>query len=240
VTQQPPEPGPSGQQSSGGQQGQPSDGQQDSTAGAHQDGQAAQPRRQDQAAGPGQQRQPAGPRPQDRTGQDNAAGPRQQDKANGQRQQDRPNGQRQDKTAGQRQQFDPVGDMQRWLIRSGARNMRREIKDEVRRRIGSDRAGQGDVWSVAVSEPPPDAVEAPECAWCPVCRAARMIRQRPGFGAQLSGAGEAVAAAVQEALGAFDSVLARGGPDPQAGRSRSRDDQAGHAGEPDHEPDDRG
>ena len=118
--------------------------------------------------------------------------------------------------------------------------MRREIKDEVRRRIGSDRGSSGDVWSVAVSEPPPDAIEAPECAWCPVCRAARMIRQRPGFGAQLSGAGEAVAAAVQEALGALDSVLARSAPNPQAGRSRSRDDQAGPGGEPDHEPDDRG
>jgi hypothetical protein len=107
--------------------------------------------------------------------------------------------------------------MQRWLIRSSARNMRREITGEMRRRIGSDRAGQDDVWAVAVTEPRPDAAEAPECAWCPVCRAARKIRERQGLGGQLSGAGEAVAAAVQEAFGAFDGLLARSGQGTRPG-----------------------
>jgi hypothetical protein len=222
VTQQPQQPGRSGQQPGCGPQGRPAEDRQDQAAGQ---GRAARPAR------------PAGSRPQDTTSdsrqQDRAAASRQPDKANG-----------------QRQQFDPIGDVQRWLIRSSARNMRREITGEVRRRIGGDRAGQDDVWSVAVTEPPHDAAEAPECAWCPVCRAARLIRERPGFGAQLSGAGEAVAAAVQEALGAFDGVLARSGPGTQPGRAGSRDSRAGtrdsragssdrRAGEPDREPDDR-
>ncbi len=117
--------------------------------------------------------------------------------------------------------------------------MRRELTGQFRRTFGSDRVEPGDVWDVATTEPPPyETGEAPECAWCPVCRAARRIRENgPGLGGQIVGAGDAVASAVQEALSAFDTILSmRPRPDPPGGRP-----PAGTApGGPDREPDDRG
>src|SRR5258708_33269235 len=87
--------------------------------------------------------------------------------------------------------------VQRWLIRSGSRSLRRELTGQFRRTLGGGSAEPGDVWGTATTEPPPDeSHEAPECAWCPVCRAARRIRESgPGLGGQLAGAGHAVAAA---------------------------------------------
>jgi hypothetical protein len=119
--------------------------------------------------------------------------------------------------------------LQRWLIRSGAENMRREVGDQFRKAFGGGHSDAGDAWSTATTEPPPDSSgEAPECAWCPVCRAARRIRESgPGLSGGLAGAGDAVAAAVQEALSAFDSFLSAH-PSSQG------------AGRPDHEPDGRG
>ncbi len=123
----------------------------------------------------------------------------------------------------------PAGDMlsgmQRWLIRSSARTMRRELEGQVRRTLGGGRAESKDVWGTATTEPPPDLDQAPECAWCPVCRAARRMREnRPG----ISSASDAVAAAVQDALGALDGVLSRTaapptGPTP-ADRSQGQGD----------------
>jgi hypothetical protein len=108
--------------------------------------------------------------------------------------------------------IDLAGEVQRWLIRSGARSMRREFGEQVRRTLGGSRPEPGDVWGAATSEPPPDELfQTPECAWCPICRAARRVRESgPGLGSQLAGAGDAVAAAVQEALSAFDAVLSTG------------------------------
>jgi hypothetical protein len=112
---------------------------------------------------------------------------------------------------------DITGEIQRWLIRSGARNMRRELTGQVRRTF--NRAEQDNVWGVATTEPPPGpSGEAPECAWCPVCRAARRIREsRSGVGGHLAEAGDVVAAAVQEAMSAFDTVLSTG---PRRDRER--------------------
>src|SRR5262245_20016428 len=67
---------------------------------------------------------------------------------------------------------DVLGDLQRWLIRSSARNMRSQLEDQVRRTIGGQRADKSDVWDVATTEIPPEVGEAPECQWCPICRAA--------------------------------------------------------------------
>jgi len=146
---------------------------------------------------------------------------------------------------------DLTGDIQRWLIRSGARSMRRELGEQFRRAWTGQRAeptDPGDVWNTATTEPPPDLTEAPECAWCPVCRAARRIRESgPGLGGQLAGAGDAVAAAVQEALVAFDAVLSakpRTEPAGESARPAGADPpEAPAAGTPpegpDHEPDDR-
>ena len=116
---------------------------------------------------------------------------------------------------GQGAQRDLTDDIQRWLVRSGARSMRRELTDHVRRAFQGQRPAEpADVWNAATTEPPPDlmaAAEAPECAWCPVCRAARRIREsRSGLGGPLAGAGDAAAAAVQEALSAFDTLLSAG------------------------------
>ena len=146
---------------------------------------------------------------------------------------------------------DLTAGLQRWLIRSGTRSMRRELTGQFRRTFGASSAEPGDVWNTATTEPPPDASgEAPECAWCPVCRAARRIRESgPGLSGPLAGAGDVVAAAVQEALSAFDSVLSmrprtdsaggRSSPAPPTGRPESPSAGAPSEG-PDREPDDRG
>jgi hypothetical protein len=144
---------------------------------------------------------------------------------------------------------DITGEIQRWLIRSGARNMRRELTGQFRKTF--NRAEQDNVWGVATTEPPPGpSGEAPECAWCPVCRAARRIRESgPGVGGHLAGAGDVVAAAVQEALSAFDAVLSsgrdreRGFPADRYPADRFPADRFPVAGTgqeaTDHEPDDR-
>jgi hypothetical protein len=140
---------------------------------------------------------------------------------------------------------DPVGDIaanvQRWLIRSGAENMRRELNDQFRKAFGGGRAGKEDVWNTATTEPPPEASdEAPECAWCPVCRTARRIRESgPGLGGGLAGAGDAVASAVQEALSAFDAFLSMRPGTGQPTRPAPRSPDQATEG-PGHEPDGRG
>ncbi len=104
-----------------------------------------------------------------------------------------------------------LSDFQRWLIRSSARSMRKEIGGQVRRTLGG-RTEQGDVWDTATTEIPPEVGESAECQWCPICRAARAMREsNPNLSGHISTAGDVVASAVQEALKAFDSVLNRGG-----------------------------
>lgn len=101
-------------------------------------------------------------------------------------------------------------DVQRWFIRSSAKSMRREIGGQVRKTLGGGRTDNSDVWNAATTEVPPAAGEAPECQWCPICRAARRMREtNPSLSGQLSGASDAVASAVQDAIKAFDSILAR-------------------------------
>jgi hypothetical protein len=123
-----------------------------------------------------------------------------------------------------------LSDFQRWLIRSSARSMRKEIGGQVRRTLGV-RTDQGNVWDVATTEIPPEVGESPECQWCPICRAARAMREsNPSLSDHLSTAGDVVASAVQEALKAFDSVLARSGgaarswADGTDGQAESPDD----------------
>jgi len=139
--------------------------------------------------------------------------------------------------------------LQRWLIRSGARTARRELKGQVRRSLGGGRTGSQDVWGTATTELPPDLDQAPECAWCPICRAARRMRESsPGLGPQLSGASDVVASAVQDALRGLDGVLSRAAApgDTAAPADRSQghgdtDSAAADAAEraADHEPGDR-
>jgi hypothetical protein len=153
-------------------------------------------------------------------------------------------GSRRSQQPGRRQPgTDVLSDLQRWLIRSSARSMRNQFEDQVRRTLSGQRPDNGDVWDIATTEIPPEVGEAPECQWCPICRAARRMRDsRSGLADQLTGAGEAVAAAVQDAARTFDTFLGRaaGGSAP-GGRPHSTADQAGdraHGGttEPDADP----
>ncbi|MHB1432814.1 MAG: hypothetical protein ACYCVZ_11940, partial [Streptosporangiaceae bacterium] len=74
----------------------------------------------------------------------------------------------------ERRAADLAGEVQRWLIRTSARSMRDELGGQVRKAFGArDADPTGDIWSTATTEPPGAADEPPECAWCPVCRAAR-------------------------------------------------------------------
>lgn len=155
-----------------------------------------------------------------------------------------------DGSSGQSRSDPPGADLlagfQRWLIRSGTRSMRRELTGQVRRTFSGNSSAKADVWDTATTEQPPEAHEAPECAWCPICQAARRIRESgPGLSGQLAGVGDAVATAVQEALSAFDSVLSTR-PRTESGRS-SRPTSApgatsttGATAGADDEPDDRG
>jgi hypothetical protein len=144
---------------------------------------------------------------------------------------------------------DLLAGLQRWLIRSSAKSMRREIGGQVRRSLGGAKGEPQDVWGTATTEPPPDLGEAPECAWCPICRAARRMRETgPGLGPHLSGASDVVAAAVQDAIGALDGVLSRTAAAPDREPPADRSPGSGHADSAasdaaeraEHEPGDRG
>jgi hypothetical protein len=127
---------------------------------------------------------------------------------------------------------DFVSEFQRWLLRSSAKNMRREIEDQFRRTFGGGRQDTSDVWEAVTSEPPQDEAQPPECEWCPICRAARRMRESgPGLGSPLSGAGEAMATAVQDAIAALDSILSRPGP-PSRPSTPSRPDRPSRPGTP--------
>jgi hypothetical protein len=103
---------------------------------------------------------------------------------------------------------DPIGDFQRWIFRSGARGLSREVSDQIKSALGRG-GGPADVWARATAPP---ADEAPECAWCPFCRAARVLRESgPGVSGQMAAAGEAMNVLAQDALSVFESALAATG-----------------------------
>jgi hypothetical protein len=116
-----------------------------------------------------------------------------------------------------------AGEFQRWLARPGARGIAREVAAQVRGLLGA--AGQRDVWAAATTTAPG---QAPECAWCPVCRAARLLREsRPGLTSGISVAGGTLAAVVEEAVAAVEAALAATG---RAGRGPAPE-RRGRAGE---------
>lgn len=136
---------------------------------------------------------------------------------------------------------DLMGGLQRWLIRSSARTMRREIQGQVRRTLGTGRAEPDDVWGTATTEPPDAAAEAPECAWCPICRAARAMRESgPGLSSHISGVSDAVAAAVQDAMSVVDGVLSRTTDAPGHEPPPDRSPGAGRADTAERAPDEPG
>jgi hypothetical protein len=105
---------------------------------------------------------------------------------------------------------DPIGDLQRWLVRSGARSVTRQMRGQIRTALGGGGGKQstGDVWEAATSE----ADEAPECAWCPICRARRRLRDSgPGLTSGVAAAADAVGAVMQDAMSAFEAAVAAAG-----------------------------
>jgi hypothetical protein len=114
---------------------------------------------------------------------------------------------------------DPIGDFQRWLVRSGARSVSREVSDQIRSMLGRS-AGPADVWARATVRP---ADEAPECAWCPICRAARVLRESgPGVGSQMAAAGEAVGVLARDAVSVVESALTATGRAAKAGTGQGQ------------------
>ncbi len=130
---------------------------------------------------------------------------------------------------------DPVGDFQRWLIRSSARNVTRGVGDQIRSMIGV-RNTRSDVWQTATADPDPDGT----CAWCPVCRAARLLRESgPGLATQMSAAGDALSGLFADAVAAAEAALANAGRAANPGPANPGPANPGTENPP-REPDDRG
>jgi hypothetical protein len=105
---------------------------------------------------------------------------------------------------------DLIGDFQRWLLRTGARGMSRQLTHQVRTALGRNQEPSGDVWETATTEPLPG--EAPECAWCPLCRAARLVREaKPGRDTRVTAVGDALNTVVQDAVSVLEAALAATG-----------------------------
>jgi len=105
---------------------------------------------------------------------------------------------------------DPIGDFQRWLMRTGAKSIGRDVASRVRSTVGGGKsAKQGDVWDTATTEELTD--EPPECQWCPICRAARRYRDSGGstanLGGQFAGVGDTLAGLTRDAFGLFDAAM---------------------------------
>src|SRR5580704_13258328 len=119
---------------------------------------------------------------------------------------------------------DPMGDFQRWLMRTGAKSIGRDVASRVRSTLGGGGGGakQGDVWETATTEEPTD--EPPECQWCPICRAARKYRDSGGstanLGGQFAGVGDTLAGLTRDAFGLFDAAV-RASQRPADGRPAS-------------------
>jgi hypothetical protein len=101
------------------------------------------------------------------------------------------------------------------------------LADVLRRRMSGtwgtrSASGRGDVWSEATSEPEPGmwgehiATGAPECRYCPVCRAIAASRvSGPDVVNHMMSAGEQFYAAVREAMAGFERTRP---PRPEPGR----------------------
>jgi hypothetical protein len=129
----------------------------------------------------------------------------------------------------ERRAADMANEVQRWLIRQSARNMRDEFSGQMKKALRGPAPSQpSDVWGTATTEPPDAASQPPECAWCPICRAARRMAQAQiagqsggspragtsgtggagaGVGPTLAGATDAIVGAARDALTGLDAIL---------------------------------
>lgn len=100
---------------------------------------------------------------------------------------------------------DLIGEVQRWLVRSGARGVSRGLNDQIRTALRG--GGHSDVWETATADEEP-----PECAWCPICRARRRLRESgPGLASHVAAATDAVGVVMQDAMSAFEAAVAAAG-----------------------------
>lgn len=113
----------------------------------------------------------------------------------------RGDGQAESPTPWERRVSELSGDFQRWLIKTSARNVRDDLGDQVKRAIRGSRAGNEDVWATATTEPPDALDQAPECAWCPICRAARRMAQAQAQAAAQASTRSATSSAAKPASG---------------------------------------
>ena len=120
---------------------------------------------------------------------------------------------------------DPIGDLQRWLVRSGARSVTRQLSGQIRTALGGGgKQSTANVWETATSEA---TTRRPECAWCPICRARRRLRESgPGLSSGVAAAADAVGVVMQDAMSAFEAAVAAAGR-----QARPRDTAAQPAGE---------
>jgi hypothetical protein len=127
---------------------------------------------------------------------------------------------------------DLIGDFQRWLLRAGARGMSRELADQVRTALGkTQQQTGGDVWKTATTEPV--AGEAPECAWCPLCRAARLVRDaKPTRDTRVAAVGDALTTVVQDAVSVLEAALAATSRGGATGNGRGTETGPGTRGFP--------
>src|SRR5215468_10998537 len=87
--------------------------------------------------------------------------------------------------------------------------MGRQVSGQIRAALGRNQQPTGDVWETATTEPPD---EAPECAWCPLCRAARLLREtKPGRDTRVTAVSDALGTVVQDAFNVLDAALATTG-----------------------------
>jgi hypothetical protein len=170
-----------------------------------------------------------------------------------------PSGQDKPGDSWERRAADLANDVQRWLIKSSARSMRDELGDQVKKAFRSSGSGSNaeDVWSTATTEPPDYLYQAPECAWCPVCRAARRLAQaqsqvpagaaaKPGESSRTAGtrtspawagASDVLVGAARDALAGLDAILSYR-PGDVSGNAKPANGTADQK-EPEDEPDHR-
>jgi hypothetical protein len=108
-----------------------------------------------------------------------------------------------------------LDDFQRRLAIAGARSLGQQVAGQVGRTV---RGKNEDVWQIATTEPvDASAGNAPECAWCPICRAIRMARDsNPDMAGRVGETAGALMAAAHDVAAAVDAALSRRPAQPRS------------------------
>ncbi|MGE5285995.1 MAG: hypothetical protein ACM3ML_02100 [Micromonosporaceae bacterium] len=109
-----------------------------------------------------------------------------------------------------------LDDLQRRIALASARSLGQGVASQVGKTIRGEKT---DVWETATKEAAAGTApgDAPECAWCPVCRAIRMAREsNPDLASRVSVTADAVMSAAHDLVAAVDAALSRGPKPPAA------------------------